>query len=175
MSFFLPGKSRCFLCGNAIATRAEAGRVPYAAPDDVGDDAKYGRSFVHRRCWDSWPNRARWAQSAARLLRRASDRIVSDEETTFVLEGARTGSAMLVDTGLLIEAEMSTAEMGVLRDTLLGGEGGELAVGAYRWQVTTTADAMTIESWQDGELVERWSLTEADRQRWTRVLSAAVR
>ncbi len=68
MSFFLPGTTKCTICGLQIAKRIDAARLRYAHPKDVGDVAMHGRSFVHRRCWDEWEHRAAYADSSRQLL-----------------------------------------------------------------------------------------------------------
>jgi hypothetical protein len=71
MSFFLPDRLTCCLCDHLIGSRREAAQLPYAHPDDVGELARHGRAWVHRRCWNESTLRDPWSASALRLL--ASD------------------------------------------------------------------------------------------------------
>jgi hypothetical protein len=103
MSFFLPNRLDCPICARTIVARLDAARLFYAHLDDVGDIARYGRAWVHRKCWNTWSIREAWAQSAARLLTQHEGETVSNGLAVCHL-GER--DVLLQDTWHAIEASI---------------------------------------------------------------------
>lgn len=104
MSFFLPNRLHCFICGDLIGERLDAARLFFAHPDEVGDVARHGRAWVHRRCWNDWPKREAWARSAARLLTRQEG--VETVSHGFVVCRLGVRDILLQDTWQAIEVNI---------------------------------------------------------------------
>lgn len=169
MSFFLPGRLRCFLCAGTIAQRVDAAQLFYAHPDDVGDVATHGRAWVHRRCWCDWPLRGAWAQSAARLLVRH--------------EGARTISAGLVvcridereivlqDTWQAIEASIPRDRLKDVLASIAATTSSQITWKGLRW--TFAAGERGLEVTIEDE-AERFEVFALDPETWRRPLEQIV-
>lgn len=166
MSFFLPGRLRCFLCNELVATRREAALILYAHPDEVGDLAKHGRSWVHRACWNSWNMRERWAASALRLMASAAD--------TVVVGGvACRRSAMellLVDPFHALSLAIPLQLVSSVRSCLL--DGGAVQLGGAEWRFEKGEHETRVLGQQEGEVFEELYVPN---DHWGPVLEAALR
>jgi hypothetical protein len=104
MSFFIPHRLSCFICSTKIGERVDAARLFFAHPDDVGELAKHGRAWVHRRCWNDWSLRETWARSAARIL--TSSLEVESIAPDFVVCRLNEREVLLQDTWLATEVSI---------------------------------------------------------------------
>lgn len=166
MSFFLPGRLRCFLCNELVATRREAALLLYARPDEVGEFAKHGRSWVHRACWNSWDMRERWAASALQLMAAAADTVVVDG----VACQRSAKELLLVDPihalSLAIPLPLVSSVRSCLRD------GGAVQLGATEWRFEKGPHKTRVLGQQQGEIFEELYVPNGH---WGAVLEAVLR
>lgn len=116
MSFFIPHRLSCFICSTKIGERVDAARLFFAHPDDMGEIAKHGRAWVHRRCWTDWPLREAWARSAARLF---MTRLEGESAAQgFIVCRLREGEILLQDTWMAVEMSIPRDRLEQVRAAL---------------------------------------------------------
>jgi hypothetical protein len=162
VSFFLPNRLSCFICGSVIGERIEAARLFYAHPDDVGEVARYGRSWVHRGCWINWDLRSTWAQSAARLL--ATDEGSVRDEAIVCRSGEVT--VLLQDTWLPLEVSIRVDLIEEFREA--NERGGLVKFGTFEWSFVPLVENIQVRASSEGEVFEEFELSLG---RWSSILS----
>lgn len=165
MSFFIANRLTCFLCRRTIESRVDAAHLPYAHPEDVGDLARYGRSWVHRSCWNEASLREKWAGSALRLL-------VSDPDSFAISDIAARSSGYSV----LLRDPMHAIEIDIPIDKVsefiqANEHGGEVTSQATKWAFELANGVVTLTMTFNGELVERLQHTPG---RWSKILTAVL-
>jgi hypothetical protein len=166
MSFLLPGTSTCFICGNAILTRPEAAQLEYASPEDVGEDARRGRSWVHRACWRTWPTRDAWRASTRRLLA-AQPTMTSVRDVAARPVG---GNVFLTDAGAPFSLTVPRPQIAAVCEALRASTPTVMAIDHVTWQFTPAASHVRLTASEHGELLVDFTIDDADA--WCAALSS---
>ena len=169
MTFLKAGTTVCFICQRPIVSRVEAAQLTYASPDDVGDIARYGRAWIHRACWITWPQRAIWSRSSARLL-----------GSQPMMSGVRAVFAMLTPTGVLVTDTDAAFALTVPRETMkeLGRAFGASSRTTVKfdhsvWTLEPAGSAIRVTATHDDVIFE--DLLIEDPGAWSEVLRAGER
>lgn len=166
MSFVVPGTSTCFICDRVIATRVEAAQLEYASPDDVGDAARHGRAWVHRRCWQTWPTRDAWRASTRRLLAAMPDTTgVRD-----VIARPARGDVLLTDAGAPISITVPRDQIARICDALRATQPTTLIFGHASWELSPLGSGVQLVASHDGVAFDEVVIDDPDA--WVRVLDA---
>ena len=179
MTFFISGNSNCRICSKSIAERIEAVQLDWVHPDDVGDLAHFGRSFVHRNCWLEWEHKDTFA-SAARNLRLKS----TDEEALIEHHGVflyeRGSNWSIEDVFAPIHLSISATEKLLVPDWFVDviseGPGNIdeppkiLAMGNHSISAMWWGDELKITISADGQECQRFTLSALQRTAWLAVL-----
>lgn len=165
MSFFLPNRLDCSICERTIVTRMDAARLFYAHPDDVGDIARYGRAWVHRKCWNTWSIREAWARSAARLLIQHEN--VKAISTGLVVCRLAKRDVLVQDTWQAIEVSIPRDRLKELLASLKTTTPSQIRLNGLLWTFTTGEHGLevTIE-----DPTERFEMFSLEPDLWKKVL-----
>lgn len=165
MSFFLPNRLDCPICARTIVTRLDAARLFYAHPDDVGDIARYGRAWVHRKCWSTWSVREAWARSAARLLNQHEGEETVSNGLTVCRLGER--DVLLQDTWHAIEASIPRTRLKELLASLETTTSSQIRLKGLLWTFAAGEHRLevTIE-----DATERFEMFSLEPDPWEKVL-----
>lgn len=179
MSFFIPGTTRCALCGEPIAQRVDAAQLPTVSPAALPELAKLSRAFAHRRCWEPWPQRTAYSRAARELLLRApaqeTERRRFERDGLFLFEIPAVKGFRILDTWAPLTAEVPGSDAAGLASAMLDvlprRAALEQKVGSGTWALAPTGDV----GWQltlshEGEPFERLSLPEGRQVFWSELM-----
>lgn len=115
MSFFFPGQTECKICSRPIRDRMDAMQFDHAYNKDVGEFAKFARSYGHQRCWDNWSHRKPYAASSreARLRHDADgggSAILGESAGVFLYQRGDGYSLEDVESPLVLDIAPKDAE-----------------------------------------------------------------
>lgn len=163
---FTAATAACPLCGAPLGGRLGAAQLPYAHPDDVGGDARHGRAWVHRRCWEAWPVREAWTRSAARLL--------AAQPGARAVRGVITlpvpGGVMLTDARAALAVSIPAEAIAALAAALGADRPTTLAIGHASWTIEPRARRARLAAVHGGEPFEALELDDAAA--WAEVLGS---
>lgn len=182
MTFFIPERITCRICGRTIARRIDAVQLDWVHPDDMGELAQFGRSFVHHDCWRAWEHRDTFTAAARALRLRAVE-----EEPLFEQHGVflykRGDGLSIEDVVPPISLPISSTEIPLAPEWLMrvisGGPQGEnepetLVMGNHSLSASWHDDELEITLAYDGEANQRFSLSAERQVAWLAVLQRAV-
>lgn len=184
MSFFIPGRTTCAICGQPIDERSAAAQLPFVAPDDVPDLAPLGRGFVHRGCWQKWGERERFVAAASALLARAeidaSTLAPSVEGRNLVsFRVSALGAFRLQDLEALVVVDIPASDACPLASWLEScarqSAAADLPVGTESWHVGIREDGVELVRSVDGEVFEIVTLPRERLAEWAGVVARMCR
>lgn len=179
MSFFIPGRTTCSICGLCIENRWQAARLPITDPGEVPDLASLARGYVHRSCWQTWAHRSRFATSAMALVSRSRD---ATDPLMPVVEGdwlirtdiPATKASRLEDLEALVTLDVAWADAcrvaNWLNDAAKTPSSDEMTVGSETWQLRPDGDLVELVRSQDGEPVDVVALQPDKVVAWARAV-----
>jgi hypothetical protein len=184
VSFFLPGRTTCAICHRPIEERSHAARLPFVDPADAGELATGSSSYVHRACWEVWPERDRYVDAAASLLARAHDdanpqspNVEDNDLVWFRVPAAK--AFRLQDLERLVTVDIPAARADDvarwLSDAARGAPADAMTIGDDTWALRPAGNGLELVHTQDGETIE---VVEVSRERlgdWADVLTRPLR
>ncbi|MEO7732693.1 MAG: hypothetical protein ABIY55_17115 [Kofleriaceae bacterium] len=168
MTFLALGTTTCFLCERPIATRALAAQLPYARPEEVGELARRGRSWVHRACWTGWAMRDAWARSAALLMTGQPGMLA----VRGVVGMATPRGVLVTDTDAALAVTVPREAIDPLRAAFEAARATTLSFDHAAWTLTPDGAGIRLTAVHDDEPFE--DLAIDDPGAWAAVLCAAA-
>lgn len=184
MSFFIPGRTRCALCDEPIAQRADAAQLPFVSPSVLPEWAKLSRAFVLRRCWEHWPHRDTYAWAARELVLSAPEQPAQrrrfEHEGLFLFEVPAVKGFRILDTWAPLTVDVPGQDAARLASAVLDAFAHRTAlaqdVGPTRWTLDPTgSDGWVLTLSQEGEPFECLELPAARQVLWTELMTELLR
>lgn len=181
MPFFIPGRTRCAICDQAIRERPDAAALPFVSPTDLPALAAHSRQFVHRRCWCGWSERASYAAAALHLRQRAQEAALR----SVVIPGGLVVSLVAAidvirveDLETLAARDIPRAEVALaaawLRSAASRRHAESLQVGPDCWALQETAGGLELTVARDDTVFDRVAITEQRLAEWASALTIAM-
>ncbi len=148
MSFFIPGRTRCAICGEPLVHRVDAAQLSTISPAVLPEWAKLSRAFVHRLCWEHWPHRDAYACAARNMLLQApvqeTERRLFERDGLFLIELPSVRIFRILDTWAPLTADVPAGDAAGLPSAVLAALSNhtalELTVGSATWTLIPTGE-----------------------------------
>lgn len=169
MTFLMTGHTACPICKLVIDRRVDAAQLPYAHPNDVGELAAYGRSWVHRRCWMDWPLRRDWAMSATAVLKSGSPAAFCRA----VIAMPSLSDFLVTDVQTLISMTVSASTLDELLRALTSAAVSHVQLAHADLDLCPTSTGVHLVSSHRGEIFDDTCIEDPDA--WMAVLTALIK
>lgn len=175
MTFFVPGSTTCALCGKSIQQRVEAAQLPLADPASHPTFAALVWRFVHRRCWESYPQRDVYARAARELILRANPKEITpihlERDGLFLFEVPAAQAFRVKDTWGPFEADVPVQKAVGLAKGVLAAFVQQVrsthVLGSTTWQLEPGTDSVVLTlSSQEGPF-ERLEIPLTRQSAWS--------
>lgn len=183
MTFFIPERTTCRICGRLIVNRIDAAQLEWVHPDDAGDLAQLSRSFVHRDCWQPWEYRDTFT-AAARALRLAADDDAPLVEYDGVFVYERGTGLSIEDVVAPITLSISASEKPLVLEWLVtilsegpaaaDSRANRLLMEEHSLSASWHGEELDITLAYEGKDTQQFTLSAARRDAWWNVLQSGV-
>ncbi len=178
MNFFIPGSTTCALCGKSIQQRVEAAQLPLVDPASNPTFAPLVWRFVHRRCWESYPQRDVYANAAKELILRANPQEITplhfEHDGLFLLGVPAARAFRVKDTWGPFEADVPAQKAAGLAKGVLAAFAqqvkSEHALGSATWQLEPGKGGVVLTLLSQEGPFERMEIPLTKQSAWNNLM-----
>jgi hypothetical protein len=175
MPLFLAGSTTCAFCGQALTQRVEAAQLPLVDPAANPAFAPLVWRFVHRHCWEDYPQREVYSQAARELILRANPHELTplhfEQESLFMLGVPAARAGRVKDTWAPFEADVPASKAPHLADGILNAFTRQVkfehVLGSATWQIEPSKNGVVLTLSAQTEPFERLELPRTRQSSWT--------
>lgn len=175
MAFFIPGSTACALCGKSIRQRVEAAQLPLVDPASNHTFTPLVLRFVHRRCWEGYPQREGYARASRELILRANPQEITpvhfERDGLFLFKVPAAQALRIKDTWGPFEADIPVQKAaGLAKGCLAAFEqqvGSTHTLGGATWQLEPGPASVVLTLSSQDEPFERLEIPQAKQSAWS--------
>nr|WP_128798597.1 hypothetical protein [Corallococcus coralloides] len=175
MPFFIPGSTTCVLCGKPIQQRVEATQLPLLDVASAPAFAPLVRRFVHRHCWEGYPQRDGYAHAARELILQANPEEITplyfERDGLFLLGVPAARAFRVKDTWGPFEADVPAPKAARLAKGVLAAfeqqMTSEHALGSATWRLAPSKRGVVLTLSSEEEAFDQMEIPLTKQPAWS--------